>query len=63
MCNIYSVLINYREENEMNKYERVYKWTMVELDRTINDYPIDQNIKDWLIMLKGSMEYNLNKEI
>jgi len=36
---------------------------MVELDRTINDYPIDQNIKDWLIMLKGSMEYNLNKEI
>jgi len=63
MCNIYSVLINYREENEMNKYERVYNWTMVELDRTINDYPIDQNIKDWLIMLKGSMEYNLNKEI
>jgi len=63
MCNIYSVLINYREENDMNKYERVYNWTMVELDRTINDYPIDQNIKDWLKMLKGSMEYNLNKEI
>ena len=47
----------------MNKYERVYNWTMVELDRTINDYPIDQNIKDWLKMLKGSMEYNLNKDI
>ena len=63
MCNIYSVLINYREENEMNKYERVYNWTMVELDRTINDYPIDQNIKDWLKMLKESMEYNLNKAL
>ncbi len=47
----------------MNKYERVYNWTMVELDRTINDYPIDQNIKDWLKMLRESMEYNLNKTI
>ena len=47
----------------MNKYERVYNWTMVELDRTINDYPIDQNIKDWLKMLRESMEYNLNKDI
>jgi hypothetical protein len=47
----------------MDKYERVYNWTMVELDNTINNYPIDQNIKDWLTMLKGSMEYNLNKTI
>jgi len=47
----------------MDKYERVYNWTMTELDNTINNYPIDQNIKDWLKMLKGSMEYNLNKTI
>jgi len=47
----------------MDKYERVYNWTMVELDNTINNYPIDQNTKDWLTMLKGSMEYNLNKTI
>ena len=47
----------------MDKYERVYNWTMVELYNTINNYPIDQNIKDWLTMLKGSMEYNLNKTI
>lgn len=47
----------------MNKYERVYNWTMVELDRTINEYPIDQKIKDWLKMLRESMEYNLNKDL
>ena len=47
----------------MDKYERVYNWTMTELDNTINNYPIDQDIKDWLKMLKGSMEYNLNKTI
>lgn len=47
----------------MNKYERVYNWTMNELNNTIENYPIDQNIKDWLKMLKESMEYNLNKTI
>jgi len=47
----------------MNKYERTYNWTINELTNTIDNYPIDQNIKDWLKMLKGSMEYNLNKDI
>ena len=50
-------------EKLMNKYERVYNWTMNELTNTIENYPIDQNIKDWLKMLKESMEYNLNKDI
>ena len=46
----------------MNKYERVYNWTINEINQTVETYPIDQNIKDWLKMLKESMEYNLNKK-
>ena len=45
----------------MNKYERVYNWTINEINTTVETYPIDQNIKDWLKILKESMEYNLNK--
>jgi hypothetical protein len=47
----------------MNKYERAYNWTINELNTTIDTYPIDQNIKDWLKMLRESMEYNLNKDL
>ncbi len=62
MC-IYVLLIMKARKKLMNKYERVYNWTMNELTNTIENYPIDQNIKDWLKMLKESMEYNLNKTI
>ena len=62
MC-IYVLLIMKAREKRMNKYERVYNWTMNELTNTIENYPIDQNIKDWLKMLRESMEYNLNKTI
>ena len=62
MC-IYVLLIMKAREKLMNKYERVYNWTMNELTNTIENYPIDQNIKDWLKMLRESMEYNLNKDI
>lgn len=61
MC-IYVLLIM-KARKTMNKYERVYNWTMNELTNTIDNYPIDQNIKDWLKMLRESMEYNLNKTI
>lgn len=57
------IINNESEGKLMNKYERVYNWTMNELTNTIENYPIDQNIKDWLKMLKESMEYNLNKTI
>ena len=46
MC-IYVLLIMKAREKLMNKYERVYNWTMNELTNTIENYPIDQNIKDW----------------
>ena len=47
----------------MDKYERVHGWLMNELDNTINNYPIDENIKSWLRMLRESYINNLNKTI
>ena len=47
----------------MDKYERVHGWVMNELDNTIDNYPIDENIKSWLRMLRESYIYNLNKTI
>jgi len=47
----------------MDKFERVHYWLMNELDRTIETYDIDENIKSWLKMLRESYVYNLNKTI
>jgi len=51
-----------RKENEMDKYERVYNWTIRELELSIDNHP-DENVRGWLKMLKESMEYNLEKQI
>ena len=47
----------------MDKYERVHHWLVKELDNTIDNYPLDENIKSWLRMLRESYLYNLNKPI
>ena len=45
----------------MNKYERVYNWTINEINTTVETYPIDK-YKRLVEDVKRIMEYNLNKK-
>ena len=53
----------YEKYKAMDKYERVHHWLVRELDNTIDNYPLDENIKSWLRMLRESYLYNLDKPI